>query len=450
MRYLLFCFLYFATMANSSLIVPLSTQVKLVPVYLAQITGQNTEFNEEYLDKLSAVLRYDFENNGTTQLSPLSKERELFAAATYLHPRENLEGWRQAKVLFVIIPKMQANHLTVRVFTVSDGSSREISDITLSGELQEDRRRIHHAADSIHLALFGKEGVASTKILFTRRLKDRSGQMQSEVWQSDYDGANAHQVTQEEAYVITPSYIPPAQGKAVSQFLYVTYRWGQPKIMYASLKNGQGVRLSSLRGNQLLPAISPKRDQVAFISDITGNPDLFLQPFTPENGPIGKPQQIFSSPRAVQGSPTFNPAGTKLAFVSNKAGRPQIYVMDLPKPGSRRIKPMVISTRARNGSAPTWSPDGTKIAFTAISEQVRQIWIYDFTTKEERQITEGKNHKENPSWAPDSSHIIYNTSDIGSAELYIIDLKRLQPCKISLGEGEKRFPSWEPRSKNSL
>ena len=196
-----------------------------------------------------------------------------------------------------------------------------------------------------------------------------------------------------------------------------------------------------------MPAISQQRDKVAFISDVTGNPDLFLQNFSPETGAIGKPQQIFSARQATQGSPTFSPDGNKIAFVSDKDGSAKIYVINIPDPGAglKDIKATLISKANRENTAPSWSPDGNKLAYCSRTSGDRQIWVYDFKTKQEKQVTQGKFHKENPSWAPNSLHLTFNTTDPKSSELFIINLNQSDATQISSGPGEKRFPNWEPR-----
>ncbi len=177
-----------------------------------------------------------------------------------------------------------------------------------------------------------------------------------------------------------------------------------------------------------MPTLTRQRDKVAFISDVTGNPDLFVQEFNPDAGAMGKPQQIFSSLKATQGSPTFSPDGKQIAFVSNKDGSPKIYVMDVPAPGTplKDIKAQLATKHSTESSAPTWSPDGTKLAYCAKTGGFRQIWGYDFSTKEERQLTQGVSNKENPTWAPNSLHLIYNSSDADASELYLINLKPAQ------------------------
>jgi TolB protein len=443
----LFVFMSSVLAAEPALEVRLPTQTQLQPLYLSQITSEDTEFDQEYLSKLQAVLKYDLEHNGITQVLSQTPEKEKLARDSYSDPSQHLSAWRQAQTRFVVIPRVQANHFSVRLIGLPNNVVKEICEVALSGDLDEDRRRIHEVADSIHYELFGKEGIATTRILFTRRQGEASGKPSSEVWEADYDGALAHQVTHDGAYCVTPVYIPPSPGMVTRHFAYVTYRWGQPKLLFGSINTGKCQRLTLLQGNQLLPAVSYQRDKIAFICDVTGNPDLFIQPFSVESGAIGKPQQVFSAAGAVQGTPTFCPDGKQIAFVSNKAGQPQIYVMAIPKPGTplKGLQPKVISTRARNGTAPAWSPDGTKIAFTATTDGVRQLWIYEFDTEQEYQLTFGPGNKENASWAPNSLHLVYNTADPSNAELFMIDLHRAQPVRIALGAGEKRFPSWEPR-----
>lgn len=198
-----------------------------------------------------------------------------------------------------------------------------------------------------------------------------------------------------------------------------------------------------------MPAISPQGDCIAFVSDITGNPDLFLQPFDKTKGAVGKPRQIFAAAHATQGSPTFSPDGKQIAFVSNKDGSPKIYIMDLPPEGLslKQVRPKLLSRKNTENSAPSWSPDGTKIAYCARSAGgERQIWVYDLLSQKERAVTEGPGHKENPSWAPNSLHLVFNSSESGKAELFLLPPHHRRPTPLPSPPGEKLFPSWEGRS----
>ena len=239
-------------------------------------------------------------------------------------------------------------------------------------------------------------------------------------------------------------FIPLSKQFANDRFLYVSYKSGQPKIFIASLADGVGKRIIDLKGNQLLPAISPQRDKIAFICDAAGRTDLFLQQFHPESGEAGKPMQLYSFPHATQASPTFSPDGSKLAFVSDKDGTPRIYLIPATFT-TKRPTPHLITKQNRENSCPAWSPDGKKLAYSAKTKGVRQIWIYDFETAQEWQLTDGGGNKENPSWALDSKHLVFNSTDGSSSELYLVNLNQPEVIKISQGPGIKHYPSWGTR-----
>ena len=426
------------------IVVQLSNEVELLPLYLLFIQGDESGLSSSYFAQLEKVFRFDLEHNGATYLLKTSPERDPLASST---DSMNEAAWRVHKVYFVVVASVKNKMLTVRLLVVNNGMSKMLEGFQLTGELSQDRRIIHRISDQIHKVLFGTEGIASTYFLYTVKKQDpATKKWLSEVFEADYDGGNAKQITQKNGYCITPSYIPPRAGYRSRSYLFVSYQIGQPKIYLGNLDHHTVQRFSLLKGNQLMPTLSRQRDQVAFISDVTGNPDLFIQEFDSEKGLKGKPRQIFTTYKATQGTPSFHPDGKKIAFVSNKDGSPRIYMMNIPPEGAKlkEIKAELLTKVNKESTAPCWSPDGQKIAYCSMTKGVRQIWIYDFTTRKERQLTQGPGNKENPTWAPNGLHLIFNSSDAGASELYLINLNQPQAVKISQGDGEKHFPSWGP------
>jgi TolB protein len=432
-------------------VVKLATESSLVPLYLLPLYSTQSDLSSDYLRQLEQILTFDLNHNGSTFVAKRTPDQDQLGQEGVFNQLGSAINWRNRNIFYVIKVHIQDHNLSVLMLDVQKQGLKSADSFALTGDLGQDRKQIHRLADTIHKALFGTDGIASTKILYTLKTKNSadSSQWTSEVWETDYDGANAHPLTHERSFCVTPVYLPPKAGYTTGGFLYVSYQLGQSKIYLASLKDGVGRRLISLRGNQLMPAISAQRDQIAFISDITGNPDLFVQPFSPETGVIGKPQQIFSAPQATQGSPTFSPDGKRVAFVSDKDGSPKIYVISIPGPGAnlKEIKATLISKSNRENSAPAWSPDGTKLAYCARGKGDRQIWVYDFNTNQEQQLTDGPGHKENPAWAPNSLHLVFNSSDHNKNELFLINLNQAEARQITSGSGEKRFPNWEPRKR---
>jgi len=432
---------------GEQIVVKLATESRLMPLYMAKFYHEASGLDATYIKKLENILAFDLSHNGKTYTVKLSSEREKIANSLPFDSFGNKADWQAQNIYFVVKAQIANKKMEIRVFNVGGNEIKTSNAVLLTGELNKDRRAIHQLADTIHKTLFGTDGIASTRFLYTVKTQDEGGKSFSDVWEADYDGQNARQLTHDGSFCITPVYVPAKPGFAPGSFFYVSYKTGQSKIYMASLKDGVGHRFSLLKGNQLMPTISRQRDKVAFISDYTGNPDLFLQGFSLEAGAVGKPQQIFSAKHAAQGSPTFSSDGKKVAFVSNKDGNPRVYVMDIPHPGAslNTINPKLISRVNKESTAPVWSPDGTKLAYCAMTQGARQIWVFDFEKNEEYQVTFGGGNKENPTWAPNSLHLIFNSTGHHDSELYLVNLNQPEATKISYGKGDKHYPNWQPR-----
>ncbi|MCI0381845.1 MAG: Tol-Pal system protein TolB [Chlamydiae bacterium] len=421
----------------------LHTRENLHLVYLGKIQNKQPFFSNDHLKQIRSVLHFDLNYNGVSKVLKIDENLEKWLQDADFRLSLNSDIWKDTSIEYVI--KAEINHKTLSafVFSIKDQTLKQFKEILLSGDLSQDRRQMHKLADAIQNSLFQKEGIAQSRILYSYQIHSNPSDpslWKAEIWECDWDGANPKRLTYDESYSITPVQHPSSS--SATPFLYVSYKVGQPKIYFSNGNEKKGKPLLDIRGNQILPAISPKKDKMAFICDASGRADLFIQAINREGMPIGKPIQLFSFPDSTQASPTFNPDGTKIAFVSDKDGTPRIYTIPAELDQGKRSQPTLISKANRENSCPNWSPDGTKIAYSAKTNGIRQIWIYDCTEKEERQLTFGPGNKENPCWAQDSLHLVFNSTGDISSELYIANLNQPETIQITRGPGIKHYPSW--------
>lgn len=433
---------------NEEIRVALTTKAHLSSLYLGKFRSDSSVFPTSYHSSLEKILHFDLAHSGFIKLCDTSDAMEKQLQNKDLKIAFDQGKWTQEGHSFALLATLKERQLDLYAFNVHTGTLKQFEGIPLAGEISLDRRQMHKLADAILATLFGVRGVSNDRILYSVQMENLNPTQQlwkAEIWECDFDGGNARQVTYEHDYSITPAFIPGHPTHGNERFLYVVYKNGQPKIYFSSLRGRTGKPLLDLRGNQLLPTVSPKRDRLAFISDAGGRADLFLQDFDPKGFLKGKPKQLFSYPRATQASPSFNPDGSKIAFVSDKDGTPRIYIIESNQEGHKRQNPELITKINRENTCPCWSPDGKKIAYSAKTNGVRQIWIYDLENKSEQQLTTGPGNKENPSWAKDSIHIVFNSTDPDSSELYLVNLNQPEAIKITGGSGKKHYPTWGER-----
>lgn len=166
----------------------------------------------------------------------------------------------------------------------------------------------------------------------------------------DLTTGQAARLTDTPAYDGNPSWSPDSQW-----VVYDTYTNDNLEINIISTVNaGQVIQLSNNSAADGDPAWSPEGRQIAFISNRTGENEVWVASLDQPD-----PQRfvnVSQSPEGVESHPAWSPDGSKLAWASVRANRPEeIYVWNAKAP-------TIPAHRLASGNWPVWQASGEQIA----------------------------------------------------------------------------------------
>jgi TolB protein len=282
------------------------------------------------------------------------------------------------------------------------------------------RAQAHALADDVVLAITGRKGVSRTKLVFKVQ-KDRI----SEVYASDFDGANPVQLTADGSIVAAPAWRPGRKS-----IVYTSYLAGNADIFSQDLTSGNRKALVRFSGSNISPAPSPDGSKLAMILSKAGSPDLWVSDAEGEN-----PLRLTTT-AADESSPCWSPDGSTLCVVSRESGFPQLYTVAASGGSMRRLT----TAGVRNTTEPDWSPDGKWIAFTRSRGDYFDVCIVPAAGGDAKVITEG----EDPSWAPNSRTLVFTrrTTKFGPRKLSLLDWPTGHVKDVAQVAGSGSQPSW--------
>jgi TolB protein len=346
-----------------------------------------------------------------------------------------LDQWKQlgADGLIIGTVRKTATGVAVQVRLIDVATGRTALGKEYSGTLKNPRLYSHTASDEIHQQQRGLRGVARTKLAFA---SDRDGERMkgpvadrgiSNIYMSDYDGANQTRITVARSLDITPAWSPDKTAIA-----YTSYRTGFQDIIVSYIAEGRfsNPTAGTSEKQNFLPAWSPDGTRLAFTSNRDGNSEIYVI-----NRDGSGLRRLTNHPN-IDVTPTWSPTGKQIAFTSDRTGSPEIWVMNDDGSEPHKI------TNESNCDRPTWSisPDN-EIAYASRTGAGYDIRIYDVATGVSRTITDGIGSNESPAFSPNGRHLAFTSTRAGKAQIFVIDRdgKNLQQITRV---GMNRYPNW--------
>jgi TolB protein len=348
-------------------------------------------------------------------------------------PAPKCQNWKQIGADYLVQGQVdvtpEAMHVTYRVWDVVKCSAKVVSK-QRAARPENARRLGKSIADEIVGALTGVPGVADTEMAY---VSSRIGS--KEVFVMDANGDSQRAATRWGTITTFPTWDPDGTGLVLTTYRYRNRPW------LFSLKRGG---LPSGRLFQSLPdstrlyrgVYDPSGARLAVVGSVDGVSEIF----TAANGGALK---RLTKDRYIDVGPTWSPDGRQIAFVSDRTGAPQLYVMKDDGSGVRRL-----TFDGAYNTSPSWSPDGEWIAFeTRINSQF-DIWKIRPTGGPSIPVVSHPRSDEHPSWSPDGRLIAFSSTRYGRPDIYVASgagEARDLPARRITDRGDNTHPAWGPR-----
>jgi TolB protein len=379
-----------------------------------------------------ATLFNDLNNAGIFDLV----SKSIAPPATPASPQQIiLNDWSQAPVNaeMVAFGSLAVNGARLVVsgwlFDAKNAQSPQVLGKQYNEDATEDNARLiaHRFADEIILRLGGGiNGIAETHIFY---ISAKTGT--KEVWEMDYDGQGAHQITHLGSISLSP-HVSPDNSRVA--FTSLGNR-GWSIRMYSLVLN-RTVAFQSPGGTTQSPAWSADGNKLAYSSSRSGDTQIYI---SDASGAGARAVTSFKGPNV---SPCWNPkTGSQIAWVGGRTGLPQIYIADTDGGNVQRM------TDGGYATSPSWSPNGQFLVFAWDRKYGpgapggQDIYIMDIASKRWTQLTHDAGRNDFPSWAPDGRHIVFERETNHRAEVWSMLADGSQQQQLTRG-GNNSMPNW--------
>ena len=200
---------------------------------------------------------------------------------------------------------------------------------------------------------------------------------------------------------INPAISPDGQTVA-----FASSRSGYWDIYLLNLSSGGITRLTDTLAYDASPAWSPDNKWLVYETYNNDNLDIKIQSVLTPDDTI----QLTNSSTA-DFSPVWSPKGRQIAFVSDRSGENEIWLADLDKTEDQRYQNISQSPNSRD-SHPAWSPEGKSIVWVGDQDGMRSLLLVELPSGGDTTSTPKAPGRKNmgsgdwPVWSADGETIL--------------------------------------------
>jgi tricorn protease len=178
--------------------------------------------------------------------------------------------------------------------------------------------------------------------------------------------------------------------------------------------------------------LSPKGERAVF----EARGDIFTAPI--EKGPV---RNLTNSSGAHDKLPAWSPDGANIAFISDKTGEEEIYI--IAQDGSKPAEQLTSGGQAMRYQ-PVWSPDSKHLAF---SDKDGKVYVLTVADKQVKQVADSKRGLvQDYTWSPKGNFLAFSLADENNnASIYVWSSKDNQLRRVTSSVFNETNPAWDPQ-----
>lgn len=422
---LLFLSLSFACACLAQVEIQIESQgVRRIPIMIEPFFGESTD-QMQYSNIVVADLertglfRTTYADRPTTEPNGIPDFDQLLAA--------------NHEYLLVGLVTADANNIaqtiiTFQLFDLVTQSSEQVLRVTHNAG--QERSAAHIIANWLFESLIGEPGIFQSKIAYIHKTNPGS-EATYELKIADYDGYNAQTLLISQEPIISPEWTTDGE-----KLLYVSYEQRKPIVYEHVLLSGERRVVAAFKGNNSAPSISSDSRWFAVALSEEGNTQVFLL------SADGTRKVKLRSSIGIDTEPDFSPNNEDIAFVSDERGSPQLYQRNRLSGEEKRL-----THGSSYNVSPRYNSDGNQLTYVRRDNNGYNVHVLNLGADHlPTTALTGIDLADSPSFSPDDRLILFK-NDARPNILYTVALsgKIVRPLSFQ-EEGEIKDPTWGPAS----
>ncbi len=284
----------------------------------------------------------------------------------------------------------------------------------------------HAIADTMLPVLTGNSGYFSGILSYINETKGA-------ICVADYDGSHEQIVTH-----VTTSALAPRWNKDIDNPLLFYSEYTDKNIrLVACDMHGHKYRASSFDGLNMQPSFSSDGRELVLCLSYEGSSQLYHYGFSKKDKRPLYTRLTYNNGNNI--APTLLDNGDVIFCSDFENGRPAIYYLHKKKETVERL------TDGFACSSPSYCPKNNHIAFIKMKDGVAQVMDFDLKTRQEKQVTFDKAHKQECSWSSCGNYIVFAVHEGSSKRIAMHNfltgkLKYITPANVICSYPHWSFP----------